>query len=67
MHSATERDDFVTIMWENIRPGTESNFNKYGADRITQFGIEYDILSVMHYNAYSGTRNGFATIVPHVS
>lgn len=67
MHSATERDDYVTIMWENIQPGTESNFNTYGVDRITNFGIEYDILSVMHYNAYSATRNGFATIVPHVS
>lgn len=67
MHSATERDDFVTIMWENIQPGTESNFNTYGPDRITNFGVEYDILSVMHYNAYSATRNGFATIVPHVS
>ncbi|KAG4066430.1 hypothetical protein HA402_007066 [Bradysia odoriphaga] len=65
MHSATERDDYVTIMWENIQPGTESNFNTYGADRITNFGVEYDILSVMHYNAYSATRNGFATIVPH--
>jgi len=65
MHSATERDNYVTIMWENIRPGTESNFNSYGPDRITNFGIDYDVLSVMHYNAYSGTRNGFATIVPH--
>lgn len=41
MHSATERDDFVTIMWENILPGTEGNFNTYGADRITNFGVEY--------------------------
>lgn len=46
MHSATERDDYVTIMWENILPGTESNFNTYGADRITNFGVDYDILSV---------------------
>lgn len=67
MHSATERDDYVTIMWENILPGTEGNFNTYGPDRITNFGVDYDILSVMHYNAYSATRNGFATIVPHVS
>jgi len=65
MHSATERDEYVTIMWENILPGTEGNFNTYGPDRITNFGVEYDILSVMHYNAYSATRNGFATIVPH--
>lgn len=54
-------------MWENITPGTESNFNTYGPDRITNFDIEYDVTSVMHYSAYAGSKNGLATIVPHVS
>lgn len=66
MHSATERDDFVRIAWENILPGVESNFNTYPAERISNFGELYDVGSVMHYNAFSGTRNGFATIIPHV-
>jgi len=65
MHSATERDDFVRIAWENIQPGTASNFNTYPADRISNFGELYDTGSVLHYNAFSATRNGFATIVPH--
>lgn len=65
MQSATERDDFVTIMWEHIQSGTEGNFNTYAADRISNFGVEYDPTSVMHYSAWGFSRNGFATIVPH--
>lgn len=67
MQSATERDDFVRIAWENIQAGTENNFNKYDADRISNFGELYDVTSVMHYSAYGFTRNGFATIIPNVS
>lgn len=42
MQSATERDEFVKIIWENIQPGLEHNFNTYDANRITNFGILYD-------------------------
>jgi len=65
MQSATERDDFVTIMWEHIQSGTENNFNTYPADRISNFGVLYDPTSVMHYSAWGFSKNGFATIVPH--
>lgn len=65
MQSATERDEYVTIMWDNILPGTESNFNKYGADVVTNFGVEYDYGSVMHYGAYGFAINAsLPTIVP---
>ncbi|KAK9686990.1 Astacin (Peptidase family M12A) [Popillia japonica] len=62
--SATERDDYVTIMWENITPGTEHNFNKFGADVITSFGQPYDYYSVMHYDAWAFSFNGLPTVVP---
>jgi len=65
MQSATERDDHVMIQWEHIIAGMESNFNKYDANTITNFGVEYDVVSVMHYNAYAFTKNGFATIIPY--
>lgn len=67
MQSATERDDYVTIAWEHIIPGLEHNFETYPADMISNFGVDYDVLSVMHYPAYGFTRNGYATIIPHVS
>ncbi|KDR19395.1 zinc metalloproteinase nas-13-like isoform X2 [Zootermopsis nevadensis] len=62
--SATDRDDYVTIHWENIQPGTENNFNKYNASSITNFGVEYDYDSVLHYSAYSFSKNGEKTIEP---
>lgn len=42
MQSATERDDFVEIVWDKIQAGTENNFDKYDADTVTQHGVEYD-------------------------
>lgn len=53
--------------WEHIQSGSEGNFNTYAADRISNFGVDYDPTSVMHYSAWGFSRNGFATIVPHVS
>jgi hypothetical protein len=64
MQSATERDHYVRIIWENIQSGTEGNFNKYEADRISQYGVEYDYGSVMHYSATAFSVNGEDTIVP---
>lgn len=64
MQSATERDHYVKIVWENIQTGTEGNFNKYEADRISQYGVEYDYGSVMHYSSTAFSINGSATIVP---
>lgn len=42
MQSATERDEFVQIVWENIEAGKEHNFNTYDANRISNFGVLYD-------------------------
>lgn len=42
MQSATERDNFVRIVWENIQEGREHNFNIFDATQIDNFGVEYD-------------------------
>lgn len=47
MQSATERDQYVQIVTENIQAGTANNFNKYEADVITNYGVEYDYGSCM--------------------
>lgn len=39
MQSASERDDYVEIVWENIQSGTEGNFAKYNDSIITNFGV----------------------------
>lgn len=64
--SASNRDEYVTINWENIEKGKEHNFNKYGTNIVTDFGIEYDYLSIMHYGAYYFSVNQEPTIETHV-
>ncbi|XP_045124478.1 zinc metalloproteinase nas-4-like [Portunus trituberculatus] len=61
--SRYDRDDYVTIMWDNIEPGHEHNFNKYSSSVISGFGEDYDYGSVMHYSAHAFSVNGEKTIV----
>uniref|UniRef100_A0A336LB77 Metalloendopeptidase n=1 Tax=Culicoides sonorensis TaxID=179676 RepID=A0A336LB77_CULSO len=60
--SASNRDNFVKIHWENIKDGREHNFNKYNETAITDFGIEYDYKSVMHYSGKAFSKNQKPTI-----
>ncbi|XP_069966846.1 zinc metalloproteinase nas-13 isoform X3 [Bactrocera oleae] len=62
--SSTERDEYVKINWENILDGHAHNFNKYARTHITNFGVEYDYQSVMHYSSKAFTKNGKPTIEP---
>lgn len=64
MQSTYDRDDYVTIVRENIEPGLEYNFDKYNSSIVTDFGIKYDYNSVMHYSPYGFSINGKPTIVP---
>ncbi|KAG8288533.1 hypothetical protein J6590_016657 [Homalodisca vitripennis] len=62
--SASDRDDFVKIHWQNIRPRTRSNFKKYSSFRVTDYGVPYDYGSIMHYSSHAFSRNGKPTITP---
>ena len=48
-----DRDDQVTIFFNNIEDGKESNFHKEGTSEM--HGTEYDVKSLMHYfwNAFA--------------
>ncbi|KAI4454784.1 discoidin cub egf laminin and zinc metalloprotease domain containing [Holotrichia oblita] len=59
-----ERDDFVDILWSNIRKGHEGNFAKVPKESATGFGVKYDYNSVMHYSAHAFSVNSQPTIVP---
>uniref|UniRef100_A0A1L8EGY5 Metalloendopeptidase n=1 Tax=Haematobia irritans TaxID=7368 RepID=A0A1L8EGY5_HAEIR len=61
---ASDRDDFVKIVEENIKEGKEGNFKKYDADTVSDFGIEYDYGSVLHYSSTAFSKNGQKTIIP---
>lgn len=64
--SRSDRDDYVTIVWDKILPGTEDNFEKYNASEITHFGAPYDYGSVLHYGATGFSIDGSPTIIPKV-
>ncbi|XP_036320130.1 seminal metalloprotease 1-like [Rhagoletis pomonella] len=64
MQSAANRDEYVRIATENIRPGKEKSFKKYEEGFVDDFDEEYDYGSVLHYSAYAFSVNGKMTIVP---
>ena len=43
-----DRDQYIEIMWDNIRPGWKSQYNKCEGDCETH-GVPYDCDSIMHY------------------
>ncbi|KAJ7393137.1 hypothetical protein OS493_008438 [Desmophyllum pertusum] len=61
--SRPDRDDFVTIEWDNIIEDMKFNFNKYKRDTIDSLGTTYDYFSVMHYGNTAFSKNGKPTIV----
>ncbi len=63
--SRCDRDQFVTINFQNIQAGFESNFDRMCEGFRDYF--EYDYGSIMHYPGTAFTKNGQATIVPKQS
>ncbi|XP_072552083.1 meprin A subunit alpha [Salminus brasiliensis] len=55
--SRSDRDDYVTIWWDQIISGREHNFNKYNDDFITDLNTPYDYESIMHYRPFSFNKD----------
>jgi Astacin (Peptidase family M12A) len=60
--SREDRNNFVQIVFANIDPAMQHNFNQHIADGDDIGG--YDFGSIMHYPATAFSINGQATIVP---
>lgn len=65
--SDTNRNRYVRINYDNIRPGQEHNFDVYASNYITDYGEGYDYGSILHYSRLAFSKNGKATIDPLVS
>ncbi|XP_020506041.2 meprin A subunit beta-like [Labrus bergylta] len=60
--SRYDRDDYVTIIWKNIKDGYQGNFRKISQSLRTTFNTPYDYLSVMHYGKKVFSKNTGDTI-----
>jgi hypothetical protein len=60
--SRGDRDEHVTIMWDEISPSARLNFEKRDARGMDIGG--YDYASIMHYSRNAFSRTGRPTIVP---
>ncbi|EDW89736.1 seminal metalloprotease 1 [Drosophila yakuba] len=65
--SSAIRDEFIDVIYENIVPGKEFNFNKYADTVVTDFEVGYDYDSCLHYRPGAFSINGEDTIVPRDS
>ena len=62
--SRADRDDHIRILWDNIEPGMEYNFDKYTWNDIQSLEEPYDLGSVMHYGTHAFAKGFGPTIVP---
>ncbi|XP_031553981.1 low choriolytic enzyme-like [Actinia tenebrosa] len=61
--SRPDRDNYVTIIWNNIPQAMRFNFNKLSSSQIDSLGTPYDYASVMHYDR-TAFGSGRETIRP---
>jgi hypothetical protein len=58
--SREDRDRFIRILWANVTPGMEHNFNQHITDGDDVGNYDFD--SIMHYGRFAFSRNGQPTI-----
>ncbi len=62
-HTRPDRDNYVDVLYDNIIPGYENNFEKIDPSDTDSHGVGYDYNSIMHYNKnYFTLFNGLDTL-----
>ncbi|VBB29457.1 unnamed protein product [Acanthocheilonema viteae] len=64
--SRSDRDNHITVLWGNIQPGMQGQFEKYDHGMTDSLGVNYDYDSIMHYGPLAFSRNGQPTLVPKI-
>lgn len=54
-HNRPDRDQYITVLWSNLMPGSERGYFKMNYD-VQE--LPYDFLSIMHYPAWFGAQRG---------
>ncbi|CAF1435902.1 unnamed protein product [Rotaria sordida] len=66
--SRPDRDQYLTVHYENIQQGMAFNFQKYSWGReVENQGSTYDYDSLMHYGRNDFTKNGKPTLTPRTA
>ncbi|XP_067039270.1 zinc metalloproteinase nas-4-like isoform X2 [Acropora muricata] len=60
--SRPDRDAYVIVYTQNIRPGYRRNFRKYSHGEVDRLDAPYDVTSLMHLPRNSWSNNGRNTI-----
>ena len=55
--SRPDRDNFVRVHYDNIKPLMRFNFKKYEWGKVPNLGLSYDTGSIMHYGPYAFARD----------
>lgn len=58
--SRSDRDDYVTVLWDNITPLKRKNFKKSSDDTAD---VPYDTSSIMHYGGFYFSKGGNLTLL----
>ena len=66
MQSHADRDNYISVIKENISPGEQFQFDKVNSMKATNFGTPYDYFSIMHYGTHAFSKNGRPTIVTKI-
>ncbi|XP_057555844.1 meprin A subunit beta [Hippopotamus amphibius kiboko] len=64
--SRSDRDDYVTIIWDRIISGKEKNFQSYDDQKTDSLNVPYDYISVMHYSKTAFQNGPEPTIVTKI-
>ena len=56
--SRWDRDDYVKIFDDNIKPNKTHNFDKYKKSYVSHYNLPYDYLSLMHYEKNDFSNDG---------
>ncbi|UJR19040.1 hypothetical protein I4U23_022171 [Adineta vaga] len=62
--SREDRDSYVRIYPENMKPGMDTQYVIYKNPVADMFNSPYDYASIMHYGKYDFSKNSLATIEP---
>ena len=50
-----DRDDYITVLWDNIPQSRYRQYKKLSYSDVLTYGVPYDCRSIMHYTAYAGS------------